>query len=82
MSWELPLPSMFEDATETVTEEQVAEEIVCGPDARRHIEKIKKYVDAGIDHVCIHQIGPDQEGFMRFYAREVMPEFGKRRAAA
>jgi hypothetical protein len=30
----------------------------------------------------VHQIGPDQEGFLRFYAREVLPRLEARRAAA
>ncbi len=31
-----------------------------------------------------HQVGPDQEGFLRFYEREVLPRLGadRRRAAA
>jgi len=30
-------------------------------------------VDAGFTQVYVHQIGPDQEGFFRFYEREVLP---------
>lgn len=82
ISWELPLPSHFEAAANVVTEDQVANQIVCGPDARRHLDRIRSYVDAGIDHVCIHQVGHDQEGFMRFYQREILPEVRKLRAAA
>jgi len=74
LHWELPLPSHFEAAVESATEDQVAEEIVCGPDAERHLEKIREYAKGGFDHVCIHQVGPDQEGFMRFYAREIIPK--------
>jgi G6PDH family F420-dependent oxidoreductase len=76
LSSELPLPSHFEQAAELVTEDEVAESIVCGPDAKRHIAKIEKVVKAGFDHVYIHQIGRDQEGFFRFYEREVLPRFG------
>jgi coenzyme F420-dependent glucose-6-phosphate dehydrogenase len=56
-----------------VTEEDVAEVVACGPDPERHIEEINKFVDAGYDHVCVHQIGPDQQGFFDFYEREVLP---------
>ena len=28
--------------------------------------------DAGYDHVYIHQVGPDQEGFLDFYSREIL----------
>ena len=84
LSWELPLPSHFEAVAELVTEAAVAEVVTCGPDAARHAEAIEKYVRAGYDHVCVHQVGPDQEGFLRFYEREVLPRLGadRRRAAA
>jgi G6PDH family F420-dependent oxidoreductase len=72
---ELPLPAHFEEAAETLDEEDIAESIVCGPDPERHLAAIQEYVDAGYDHVHVHQIGPDQEGFLRFYEREVLPAF-------
>ena len=50
--------------------------IPLGPDPERHLDSIRQYVDAGYDHVYVHQIGPDQEGFFRFYEREVMPKLG------
>jgi G6PDH family F420-dependent oxidoreductase len=74
LSWELPLPAHFAAAAEHVTEEAVAESVVCGPDPKRHLAAIAKYVEAGYDHVCIHQVGPDQTGFMRFYASEILPK--------
>jgi hypothetical protein len=39
----------------------------------RHLEAIQEYVDAGYDHVYVHQVGPDQEGFLEAYARDVLP---------
>jgi G6PDH family F420-dependent oxidoreductase len=74
LSAELPLPRHFEQAAKAVTEDMVAEQIVCGPDANKHIAKIREYADAGFDHVYVHQVGPDQDGFMQFYRREVMPQ--------
>jgi coenzyme F420-dependent glucose-6-phosphate dehydrogenase len=72
---ELPLPAHFEEAAETLDEEDIAESVVCGPDPERHRAAIEEYVDAGYDHVYVHQIGPDQEGFFDFYEREVLPAF-------
>jgi coenzyme F420-dependent glucose-6-phosphate dehydrogenase len=72
---ELPLPEHFEEAAETLDEEDIAESVVCGPDPKRHRAAIEEYVDAGYDHVYVHQIGPDQEGFLEFYEREVLPGF-------
>jgi coenzyme F420-dependent glucose-6-phosphate dehydrogenase len=71
---ELRLPAQFEQATTDVTEDLVAENIVCGPDTSLHVAKIREFIDAGFDHVYVHQVGPDQEGFFRFYEQEVLPE--------
>jgi coenzyme F420-dependent glucose-6-phosphate dehydrogenase len=72
LNQELPLPRHFEQAAETLSPEQVAESVVCGPDADRHREAIQEFEDAGFDHVYVHQVGPDQEGFLRFYEREIL----------
>jgi G6PDH family F420-dependent oxidoreductase len=72
---ELPMPSQFEQAAEMVTEDDVADSVVCGPDAERHRHEIQQYVDAGFDGVYVHQVGPDQSGFFDFYEREILPAF-------
>jgi coenzyme F420-dependent glucose-6-phosphate dehydrogenase len=71
---ELALPRHFDQAAETVREEDVAETVACGPDPDRHIGAIREYTDAGFDHVWVHQIGPDQRGFLRFYRDQVLPK--------
>ncbi|HKP87620.1 MAG TPA: TIGR03557 family F420-dependent LLM class oxidoreductase [Blastocatellia bacterium] len=73
LSQELPTPSFFEQASKLVKEEDVAEDIICGPDAQKHIDKINEFSEAGFDHVYVHQVGPNQEGFIRFYEKEVLP---------
>jgi coenzyme F420-dependent glucose-6-phosphate dehydrogenase len=72
LSRELARPKDFEDAAAMVTPDDVAETVPCGPDADRHREAIKEYEDAGYDHVFVHQIGPDQAGFFRFYESEIL----------
>lgn len=75
LSQELRAVAHFDQASKKVTEEEVAEDVVCGPDPQRHLAMIQKYIDAGYDQVYIHQVGPDQEGFFNFYAREILPKF-------
>jgi G6PDH family F420-dependent oxidoreductase len=75
LSQELPMPAHFEQASSKVTPDDVAESIVCGPDASKHIEMIQQYVDAGFDEVYVSQVGPDQQGFLDFYQRDVLPAF-------
>jgi coenzyme F420-dependent glucose-6-phosphate dehydrogenase len=71
---ELPLPRHFEQATEMVSEDDVAEKVVCGPDPERHVDAIRTYAEAGYDHVWVHQVGPNQEGFLEFYGQEILPK--------
>ncbi len=75
LSQDLPTPAHFQQACQLVTEDMIAQSIVCGPDPQQHIEQIQQYFDAGYDHVYVHQVGPDQEGFFDFYRREVLPRF-------
>jgi coenzyme F420-dependent glucose-6-phosphate dehydrogenase len=70
---ELPLPSHFEEAAEQIEEDDIGESIVCGPDLDRHVAAIRDYTDAGYDHVYVHQVGPDQAGFLEFCERELLP---------
>jgi len=71
LAQELPLPRHFEQAAQLVSEEDVAETVVCGPDPERYLEQIREYAQAGYDHVYLHQVGRDQEGFFSFYEREL-----------
>jgi hypothetical protein len=60
-----------------VTEDDIAGRVVCGPDPERHLAAIQEYAAAGYDHVYVHQVGPDQEGFLRFYEQEILPAVGR-----
>ena len=74
LSQELPIPGHFEQATKHVTEDDIAQAIPCGPDPERHLNAIREYVTAGIEHIYVHQVGPDQDGFIRFYQKEILPQ--------
>jgi hypothetical protein len=56
-----------------VTPEQVAENVPCGPDPERAATAVQEYVDAGFDEVYVSQIGPDQDGGIRFLIDDVLP---------
>jgi G6PDH family F420-dependent oxidoreductase len=75
LSQELPLPRHFEQAAQLVDATAISQTVVCGPDPERHRDAIGKYVDAGYDAVYVHQVGPEQDAFFDFYAREVLPHF-------
>jgi coenzyme F420-dependent glucose-6-phosphate dehydrogenase len=62
-------------AVKLVSEDDVANKIICGPDKRRHLDGMQEFIDVGFEYVYVHQVGPDQEGFIRFYEQEILPEF-------
>jgi G6PDH family F420-dependent oxidoreductase len=74
---ELPTPEGFEGASKHVREEDIAKEIACGPDPERHVAAVRKYIEAGFDHIVLNQAGPDQEGFMGFWQTELKPRLAK-----
>ena len=70
---ELPNPANFEAASQVVKPEDVAASMPCGPDVAKHLEAIREYERVGYDHVVLTNNGPDPDGFMDFFARELKP---------
>jgi len=76
LSAELPTPTHFEQACGMVDEEDVREgSTLLGPDVDQHVEAIQEAIDAGYDHVYVHQIGDDQDALIERYREEVLPSF-------
>ena len=67
----LPMPRHFRQLTQLVPEKAISSP--CGPDPEVHAAAVREYAGAGFDEVYIGQVGPDQDGFFEFYAREVLP---------
>jgi G6PDH family F420-dependent oxidoreductase len=71
---ELPGTAAFAAATQFVTEDDVAQNIPCGPDVDEHVKAVKEFVDAGFTHVALVQIGgDDQTDFIRWAESELLP---------
>ncbi|HYK07671.1 MAG TPA: TIGR03557 family F420-dependent LLM class oxidoreductase [Gaiellaceae bacterium] len=70
---ELPRPSDFNAVAESVTVEMAVDGVPCGPDAAPVLEQIRSWERAGFDRIAIHQVGPDQAGFFRFWEQELQP---------
>ncbi|AVH98887.1 MULTISPECIES: LLM class F420-dependent oxidoreductase [Streptomyces] len=71
---ELPLPSGFAQATETVRPEDVAEGIPCGDDVDAFVEAARPYAEAGFTELALVQIGGGhQEPFFRWAEKELLP---------
>lgn len=76
LSTELSTPALFEQATEMVSREDIAEgSIITDTDPQTHIDAIQEAIDAGYDHVYTMQIGDDQEAMIDLYHEEILPSF-------
>lgn len=68
---ELPNPVNFEAATAYITPKHMEQSFACGPDVDRHLEVARQFTDAGFDQLALINAGPDPDGFMDFFAREL-----------
>jgi hypothetical protein len=73
---ELPTPESFAAATRTVREDDITQFVACGPDPKVHLEAIRRFSEAGFDAIALLQVGPDQEGFLDFFQRDLRPRLG------
>lgn len=64
----------FEQAVELVRREDIAAEVPCGPSPGPILERIEEMVDAGVDHVYLHQVGDPLTGFIGFWEDRLRPE--------
>jgi G6PDH family F420-dependent oxidoreductase len=74
LNQDLRTPLHFEQATQLVTREDVTDKVPCGPDPGPVLETIAEMEKAGADHIYLHQIGDDQDGFLDFWKKELAPE--------
>ena len=70
---DLPTPKHFEDAVEAMGEPKIPEDLILGPNPTPYLKAIKSLQENGYDHIYIHQVGPDQEGFLKFFKTELLP---------
>jgi coenzyme F420-dependent glucose-6-phosphate dehydrogenase len=66
LNQDLRLPADFMAAAEIVEPKHIEEAMPLGPDPEPWLEQIRAFEQAGFTHVYTHQVGPDQEGFLRW----------------
>ncbi len=71
----MPSSKCFEELAKMRDPGSEIKGITYGNNPQDHIDEINEFIDAGYDHIFIHQLGPHQEEFINFYKEEVLPEF-------
>jgi G6PDH family F420-dependent oxidoreductase len=70
----LPTVEHFEQASQLVTRDAIAESVVGGSDPKAHLEAYAPFVEAGFDEIYVANMGPNYADMIRAYGREVLPE--------
>jgi coenzyme F420-dependent glucose-6-phosphate dehydrogenase len=70
---DLLTPRHFEDVVEAMGDPKIPEDTILGPNPNSYLKAIQTLKENGFDHIYLHQIGPDQEGFFKFFKNELMP---------
>ena len=64
-------PVNFEAASATVRPEDVPSSSPSARTSSATCEHVQQYVDAGFDHIVLQNAGPDPEGFVDFFTRQL-----------
>ena len=70
-------PVELEKLADALPIERAASRWIVSNDADEHIERIVSYIELGFTHLVFHAPGPDQERFLRHYAKEILPRLRK-----
>ncbi|MEV4343900.1 TIGR03557 family F420-dependent LLM class oxidoreductase [Actinoplanes sp. NPDC049596] len=72
LSQVLPTPKHFEQASQLVTQDMVKESFICGNNPQGHLDMIDQFRQAGFDEVYVANTGPNYQGLLDMYAKEIL----------
>jgi G6PDH family F420-dependent oxidoreductase len=70
----LPSPRHFEQASQLVTRDAIADSVPCGPDPETHRAAFEPFQKTGFDEIYVGNMGPHYAEMIRSYGVEVLPE--------
>jgi coenzyme F420-dependent glucose-6-phosphate dehydrogenase len=74
---DLPTPEHFEDVIELLDHAIIPNDTILGPDPEKYLRAIGSLEENGYGQIYIHQIGPDQAGFINFFRNTLRPLLAK-----
>lgn len=74
---EFNTPEQFDDIGEKVRKEDIKKHVIVGNKASVFIDRIKAFQEMGFEKIIIHNVNEQQEEFVEFFGKEVLPEFRK-----
>jgi len=70
-------PAMSAQNGQVVGKDAIQKMACISDDPEKHIEFVKKYIDAGFTHIYFHSAVPDQVSFIEAYGKDVLPTLKK-----
>lgn len=64
----------FDALAEFITLEDIKKKILITSNIRRHIDSLKEYADLGFDKIILHNVGRNQEEFIKVFGEKVLPK--------
>jgi G6PDH family F420-dependent oxidoreductase len=71
LSQDLPTVAHFETASSTVSVDDMPGLMPCGPDLDPIVDQARTAIEAGVDHLYFHQVGPRQDEFLRVWQSQL-----------
>ncbi len=66
-------PEDFEAMAKLVRPENYKNRVLISPDPAEHAAHLQHFIDLGFDEIYIHNVGRNQEEFIRVYGQQVVP---------
>jgi coenzyme F420-dependent glucose-6-phosphate dehydrogenase len=66
-------PEDFEAMAKLVRPENFKNRVLMSPDLDQHVALVQHYIDLGFDEIYVHNVGRNQEEFIKAYGKEVIP---------
>ena len=72
---EINTADQFDALGESVRKEDIKEHVIVGSQPDIFIQKIEQFRELGFEKIIIHNVNKDQESFIDFFGKEVLPSF-------
>src|SRR5690606_6338179 len=72
---EINTADQFDALGESVRKEDIKEHVIVGSQPDIFIQKIEQFRELGFEKIIIHNVNKDQEYFIDFFGKEVLPSF-------
>ncbi len=74
LTWNLELPSQFDEAARHVRPEDVCGPVMVSADPMRHVEWLRELEQVGPEAIYLHHVGAEQDRFLDVFGEHVLPE--------